>query len=53
MWLGRWPRYWDIIFHRRPMRRRETALEKKIAAGYFDADAIPWPVVKKPHKYYW
>jgi hypothetical protein len=51
-WMSGWPRWWDIVFHRRPHRRRAAVLLGKIKAGA-DPDAIAWPVSKKPHLYYW
>ena len=51
--LGTWPRWWDVIFHRRPARRLESALEHKIKRGDKDPDDITWPSGRKPHNYYW
>lgn len=51
--INSYPKSWDIIYHRRPKRRANRALEKKIMQGY-DADGIVWPVGNhRPHTYYW
>ena len=52
-WLGNWPAWWDIVFHRRPHRRRAFATTRAVMLGKIDADAAVWPVSKKPHNYYW
>ncbi len=52
-WLGNWPRWWDIVFHTRPKRRENRALEQKIMKGY-DPDELVWPAGNhKRHTYYW
>ena len=51
-WLTRWPRWWDIVFHTRPQRRRTRKCLVAVMQGH-DPDAILWPVDKKPHIYYW
>ena len=51
-WMGSWPAWWDIIYHRRPHRARTKALKRKLMAGV-DPDNVVWPVPKKPHNYYW
>jgi hypothetical protein len=54
LWLRRWPRWWDIVFHRRPERRKTRAAERKIVTGVVDVDAAIWPLGNnKPHSYYW
>jgi hypothetical protein len=51
--MNSYPRSWDILYHTRPKRRENRALEKKIMKGS-DADGIAWPVGNhKPHTYYW
>ncbi len=52
-WLRHWPRWWDIIFHTRPRRRRDDALTRAVARGALDADNVAWSVEHKPHRYYW
>lgn len=51
-WLSQWPRFWDVIMHTRPRRRRTRAAVVLVMQGR-DPDGITWPVAKKPHKYYW
>ena len=52
-WMGSWPAWWDIIFHRRPHRRRTREVLNAVSRGYIDADAAAYPVDKKPHSYFW
>ena len=52
-WMGSWPSWWDILFHRRPTRRAEAAVAGAVMRGEVDPDAALWPLEKKPHKYYW
>jgi hypothetical protein len=52
-WLSSWPAWWDIVFHRRPERRRARELVNAVLRGHVDPDAVAWPVPKKPHIYYW
>lgn len=49
-WMAHWPRWWDIVFHTRPRRRRTRVAEIKVMQG-LDPDAILWPVEKRPHVY--
>lgn len=51
--FNHWPAWWDIMFHRRPERRRAAAVTAKVRRGEIDADQAAWPVGKKPHQYYW
>jgi hypothetical protein len=51
-WMSHWPRYWDIVFHTRPHRRRTRECVVLVMQGR-DPDNIAWPVAKKPHIYYW
>ncbi len=51
-WMGNWPAWWDIVFHRRPARRRAARLLSAIYRGA-DPEAVAWPVNKKPHQYFW
>ena len=52
-WLSNWPAWWDIVFHRRPHRRRAAKTTRQILLGKVDAEGAIWPVSKKPHNYYW
>lgn len=52
MLMSSWPRYWDILYHTRPRRRRTREAVVAVMQGR-DPDAILWPVEKKPHIYYW
>lgn len=51
-WMNSWPAWWDLVFHRRPPRRRTKRLEQAVMQGR-DPDDIAWPVAKKPHNYFW
>ena len=54
LWLGLWPRWHDIVFHRRPLRRAEQQVSVKIMNGFLDPEEAIWPVGgHKPHRYYW
>ena len=53
IWVTRWPAYHDILYHRRPPRRKDKALANAIRDGRLDADCACWPDWRKPHKYYW
>lgn len=49
----RWqPRWFDIIFHRRPHRRKTARMEFEVLKGT-DSDFLAWPVSNRPEKYYW
>jgi hypothetical protein len=52
-WLCNWPAWWDVVFHRRPHRRKATAVMRDVVLDKIDADNAIWPVGKKPHKYFW
>jgi hypothetical protein len=52
-WLSNWPAWWDLVFHRRPPRRRDKRLERAVLFDRIDADAACWPTWRKPHKYFW
>lgn len=47
------PRWFDIVFHTRPARRRSKELVRAVLAGRVDADSAAWPVGKAPQQYYW
>lgn len=51
-WYRNYPRHHDKVFHTRPLRRKTRMLEREILKGA-DADAMAWPVAKKPHIYFW
>lgn len=53
VWMANWPRYWDILHHTRPTRRREKVLINRVLGGKIDPEDAAWPLHKKPHKYYW
>lgn len=48
-----YPKWWDVVFHTRPRRRRESLMLRKVVIGAIDADNAVWPLEHKPHKYYW
>ena len=51
--MSTWPRWWDVVFHRRPARRRNQAKLVQIMHGY-DPDGMTWDVARSsPHKYWW
>lgn len=52
-WLNNWPAWWDIVFHRRPHRRKADKLTRAVFLGKVEADNAAWPVHKKPHRYFW
>lgn len=52
--LQSWPRWWDVLHHRRPPRRITHALVKAVLEQRIDPDEVAWPVSShKPHAYYW
>lgn len=52
-WMRHWPRWWDIVFHTRPQRRRQRECVVAVMHGA-DPDGIAWPLGNhKPHTYYW
>jgi len=52
--MSSWPAAWDIVFHRRPARRRAKETTKKVLRGEVDPDNATWDVHRtKPHVYYW
>lgn len=53
LWLGNWPQWWDLMFHRRPHRAATKDMIRKIKSEHSDADDVSWPLAKRPHKYYW
>jgi hypothetical protein len=50
LWMQRVPRWWNDLYHTRPARRAEKALEHKATRG---EEPTEWPDHKRPHKYYW
>lgn len=53
-WLRHWPRWWDVMFHTRPRRRRDAELTHRIMHGTLDPDNAAWdPGNTRPHNYYW
>lgn len=52
--LKGWPRWWDIVYHRRPVRRETARLLSKVLRGDCDDEDLSWPLAcNKPHNYYW
>lgn len=51
-WMGSWPAWWDIVFHRRRHRAETRVVERRLMSGD-DPDAIVHPLAKRPHTYYW
>jgi hypothetical protein len=47
------PRWWDILFHTRPTRRKAAEVTKAVLLGKIDPDAAVWPLSRKPRIYYW
>jgi hypothetical protein len=53
-WFGRnWPRWWDILFHTRPARRRAKQITRNVMIGKIDPDGAVWPKSHDKHCYYW
>lgn len=50
--MSSWPRWWDILHHNRPRRRRDRATEGLVIRGA-DPDGLCWELSRRPHKYYW
>jgi hypothetical protein len=50
--MGTYPRWWDILFHNRPRRRRDSANVIAIMKGA-DPDDMAFELNHKPHSYYW
>lgn len=45
--------YWNIMFHTRPKRRKDTANCHKLVVGELHPDEAVWELGnRKPHKYY-
>jgi hypothetical protein len=40
IWLNQWPESWDIMHHRRPMRRLEKSFERQARFDRADADLV-------------
>lgn len=51
--MNSWPAWWDIVFHRRPSRRRQAHTTRAIMTGARDPDAVDWPDYRRPHRYFW
>lgn len=52
-YMGHWPASHDRVFHNKPHRARAKAVEKAVTSGEVDPDEALWPLVRKPHNYYW
>lgn len=50
--MSSWPAWHDILHFRRPHRRTTKAMEHAVLRGA-DPDDLAWPLVKRPHNYYW
>lgn len=46
------PRWWHVLFHRRPHRRQTTRCLIAIRQGA-DPDGIAWPIPNRPQLWYW
>ena len=51
-WMCWWPAWRDILHHSRPRRRGDKRCGKAVLDGA-DPDNIVWPLLRKPHQYYW
>jgi hypothetical protein len=47
------PRWWDILHHTRPTRRKNKAKLIGIRRGWRDPDNTVWHDGRKPTQYYW
>lgn len=47
------PAWWDRNFHTKPRRAKEKRLLRNVQIGKVDPDNVAWPLLKKPHIYYW
>jgi hypothetical protein len=52
-WLDNWPAWHDLVFHRRPARRRDKRLERASLMGRVDCEEACWPDWRRPHNYWW
>lgn len=50
--MNTYPAWWDREFHTRPKRAETRRLERQVLNGR-DPDDIAWPLLRKPHIYYW
>jgi len=53
IWLGSWPRWWDVVLHRRPNRAANQELLRRVKSEIVDFEDVSWPLAKKPHNYFW
>jgi hypothetical protein len=51
--MANWPRWWDVLYHTRPARRKAKAMMLKIRIGRIDPDDTMFPDYRKPLIYYW
>ena len=52
-WMANWPRWYDVVFHTRPARRRAAAVMRRLWHGA-DPDDVTFDAGNhKPHRYYW
>jgi hypothetical protein len=51
--MSNWPRWWDIIHHTRPTRRKAKQITRSVLLGKLDPDNAVWPKHRDKHCYYW
>lgn len=47
------PSWWTHLFSNIPKRRQETSLIRKVLTNPEEADALLFPLARKPFVYYW
>jgi hypothetical protein len=51
--MANWPRWWDIMHHTRPARRKNRQTLNRVLREVVDPDGAFWCDGRKPHIYYW
>lgn len=51
--MANWPRWWDIMHHTRPARRKNRQTLNRILREVVDPDEAFWRDGRKPLIYYW
>jgi hypothetical protein len=51
--MSSWPKWWDVIFHTRPTRRKNDQVMRNIIQGFDPDNAVFRDHPHKPHQYYW
>ncbi len=51
--MANWPRWWDIMHHTRPTRRKNRQTLNRIMRGVADPDEAFWRDGRRPHIFYW